>query len=68
MCFYRGGKVLYKGRPMDEEDKEFYIFDELVTETLFEFFPNELRKIRLEKTVWHELTPEVKHYIHLHGM
>jgi hypothetical protein len=68
MCFYRGGNLLYKGRPMDEEDKEFYIFDELVTETLFEFFPNELRKIRLEKTVWHELTPEVKHYIRLHGM
>ena len=67
-CVLLKGRSFYKGRPKDDEENEFIIDEYLMRDTLFEFFPKELTRIKLGRNEWHELSPEVKEYIWLHGI
>jgi hypothetical protein len=64
----RGGYECYQGRPKNDDGNSKEIHDDLIKDQLFQLFPNELCRIKLNKNHWFELSPTVKEFIRLHGI
>ena len=67
--FTSGRNALYIGRPSEGGvGGDVSMNEDLVKDILFEYFPNELGRIKLERNVFHELSLCVMQYFRLHGI